>query len=136
MLFHANMPESFWAEVMAIAAHVLIFLPSNAISGQIPYELWFNERFNPDQLSVLKPFVCNGHTFVPKQRRRSLGKLASQSTRGRLVGYHSYKIWDFERQCFDYSHDLIRETEFPTAQDFGSQTIHSSFSGYGTRNVQ
>ena len=128
MLFHANMPESFWAEAIVTAAYVWNFLPSNAIGGQIPYELWFNQRINPNQLSALKPFGCIVHNLVPKQRCH--GKLASQSTRGCIVGYHSstsYKIWDFERQCFDNTHDyIIRETEFPTAQDFGESSQQST----------
>ena len=122
MLIHANMPGTFWTEAMVTAAYIWDLLPSNAIGGQIPYELWHNERLNPDQLSILKPFGYIVHTFVPKQRRRELGKLASRLTRGCLVGYHSstsYKFWDFDRRCFDYSDDLIiKETQFPATQDF------------------
>jgi Integrase core domain len=36
MLFHANMPATFWAEAMATAVYTLNFLPSEAVNDRIP----------------------------------------------------------------------------------------------------
>ena len=40
MLFQANMPKSFWAEAMSVAAYIRNYMPSSVIDGKIPYELW------------------------------------------------------------------------------------------------
>ena len=61
------------------------------------------------------------------------GKLSFRSTRGCLVGYHlstSYKYWDFDRKCFDVSHDLI---EFPGTSDFDEEPISVITQGPRTR---
>src|SRR5205814_1596327 len=63
------------------------------------------------------------HIHVPEQRRKSLNKVDSRSTRGCFIGYldtpKMHKIWDFERKCFVNSHDVIfEETQFPKPSDF------------------
>ena len=121
MLFQANMPKSFWAEAMVTAAHTINRLPSSSINA-IPYERWHNKDLNYEELKSLKPFGCLVDAHVPEQRRPPLNKVNARSSSGCFIGYHtatSHKIWDFERQCFVNSHDLIfHETEFPNASDF------------------
>jgi transposase InsO family protein len=39
MLYHANLPESFWAEAATTAAYTWNRLPSSAINDQIPFEI-------------------------------------------------------------------------------------------------
>src|SRR5271168_1994461 len=128
MLYYANLPDSFWAEAATTAAYTWNRLPSNAINDQIPFELWFRRPLYQDDIKRLQTFGCIVYAHVPKQRR--VGKLSYRSTRGCLVGYHSstsYKYWDFERKCFDTSHDLIiKELEFPTAADFDEDQISVS----------
>jgi len=128
MLYYANLPESFWAEAVTTAAYTWTRLPSSAIDDQIPFELWFRRPLYQDDIRRLRTFGCIVYAHVPKQRR--VGKLSYRSTRGCLVGYHSstsYKYWDFDRKCFETSHDLIiKELEFPVAADFDEDTISVS----------
>src|SRR5204862_3954818 len=65
MLFQANMPKSFWAEAITTAAYLINRLPSDAINGQIPYELWRNKSLTPRDLQALKPFGCIVHYQIP-----------------------------------------------------------------------
>src|SRR5437667_3049787 len=123
MLFQANMPKSFWAEAMATAAYLINRLPSDAIDGQIPYELFHNKPLTPRDLKALKPFGCLVHIQIPEQRRKPLSKVDPRSTRGCFIGYSGtttmHKIWDFERKCFVNSRDLVfQETQFPKPSDF------------------
>ena len=108
---------------MVTAAHLINRLPSDAIDGKIPYELWHDKQLMPRELKSLKPFGCIVHSHVPEARRKALNKLDPQSTHGCFIGYLDtttmHKIWDFERKCFVNSHDLIfEETWFPKPSDF------------------
>jgi len=125
------MPKSFWAEAMATAAYLINRLPSNAIDGRIPYELWHNKALTSRDLQALKPFGCLVHSHVPEQRRKTSSKVDPRSTEGCFVGYLDtttmHRIWDFERKCFVNSHDLIfEETQFRNPQTSTSlQQIHT-----------
>jgi transposase InsO family protein len=120
MLFHANMPESFWAEAMMMAAHSLNYLPSEGIDGQIPWELWHKKELTQDQLQSLKPFGCIVHIRVESPNRRS--QFSPYSQRGCLVGILStkvYRVWNFETSRFQESHHVdFDEVQFPTDKDF------------------
>jgi transposase InsO family protein len=121
MLYHANLPESFWAEASTTAAHVWNRLPSSAINDQIPFELWFQRDLRQDEIQCLRTFGCMVSNFVPEPRRRPFGKNAMHGTQGIFIGYVEnsttiYKIWDLERRCFTTSDSLrFRELEFPPA---------------------
>ena len=120
MLFQANMPESFWAEAMQMACQTLNYLPSQAINGQIPWELWYKKELTQTILSSLRPFGCIVDVYIESSHRQ--GKAASRSTRGCLVGMPSttfFRVWDFESKRFHQSHHvLFHETEFPEPNDF------------------
>ena len=55
MLFHANMPESFWAEAMSMATQSVNYLLSKAIGRQIPWQLWHKRELLHRDLLALKP---------------------------------------------------------------------------------
>ena len=69
LLFHANMPQSFWAKAMDYAAHILNFLPSDAIDGAIPWELWTKQTLTKDTLNMHHPFGSIVHSYIPRQKR-------------------------------------------------------------------
>ena len=122
MLIQANMPDSFWAEAMATAVYLKNRLPSEAIDDDVPFERWFNEPLDSDELKILKPFGCIVWDYVDKQTRGRRSKLKLRGIRGCFIGYVSsstYKYWNFDRKCFLISHNLsFNETEFPTTSDF------------------
>ena len=132
MLFHANMPEKFWADAMVTAAYVSNFLPSKAIDNEIPWEVWYQKPITKQILDKLLPFGSIVHIHTPWQRRWIKGKLATRSTLGCFIGYkvsqtgeptNTYKVWDFERKCFDTSHNIIKTKKYPNYGDFDEPPI-------------
>ena len=135
MLYHANMPATFWADAMSAAAFILNYLPSEAIGDRIPWELWHDRQVSADILRKLHPFESIVHIYVPWERRWTLRKHAIRSTVGCLVGFEpsstheltgNYKVWDFERKCFDVSHNLLFTTKFPKPNAFDEPSLAPS----------
>ena len=103
MLIQANMSDSFWAEAMATAVYLKNRLPSEAIDDDVPFERWFNEPLDSDELKILKPFGCIVWDYVDKRTRGRRSKLKATGTRGCFIGYVSsstYKYWNFDSQMF------------------------------------
>ena len=62
MLFHANMPQSFWTDAMMTAAFVFNFLPSDAIDDRIPWELWHGKQLSAE---TLLNYIFSDLSFMP-----------------------------------------------------------------------
>ena len=43
MMAHANVPISFWREMLLMATYILNYVLSRGVSG-IPYELWYGKK--------------------------------------------------------------------------------------------
>ena len=109
MIYHANLPLSFWAE----AANTMVYLrnrsPTAALQNVTPYELWHGEK--PD-VSNLRVFGCVCFVNIPKAK-----KLERQSFKGVFVGYpegtKGYKIYNVSSESFVRSRDVeFYEHEF------------------------
>ena len=126
MLYSANMPDVYWAEAVTTSAYIWNRLPNSTVGENelSPYEMWFGKKPN---LHSLRPFGCVVYATIPAERRPKLSKLLYRAHRGCFVGYvssTSWKYWDFERKCFDESHDVrFMETEFPAAEEFDYPAI-------------
>ena len=127
MLYHANMPESFWDEAMQTAAVVLNYLPSDAIDSRIPWEVWHEQSLSLDTLHKLHPFGTIVRVYTDRQRRWTKGKLAVKATHGCFLGYkpdityeptNSYKYWDFDRKCISESSNIHFTDQFPSRNAF------------------
>jgi hypothetical protein len=132
MLFQANMPETFWAEAINTAAFICNYLPSEAVDNKIPWELWHGQPLQIETLRKLHPFGSIVHSYVPRARRWSEGKWVSRSNVGCFIGYvssgtheptDSYKIWNFEAEDFEVSHNLLFTVKFPKPGDFNEPPI-------------
>ena len=109
MIYHANLPLSFWAE----AANTMVYLrnrsPTAALQDVTPYELWHGEKPN---VSNLRVFGCVCFVNIPKAK-----KLERQSFKGVFVGYpegtKGYKIYNVASKSFVRSRDVeFYEHEF------------------------
>jgi hypothetical protein len=127
MLFHANLPSSFWAEAISTAALTLNYLPSSAVDDKIPWELWHGKEFPESIFQNLHPFGSIVHAYIPRPRRWAKGKITSKSTGGCFMGYRlsdtheptgTFKYYDLERKVFDFDHNLKFTNEFPKHGDF------------------
>jgi len=139
MGFHAHMPQSFWAEAMQHACHVLNLLPSDAISGKVPWKGWTGKELTIDMLQTLHPFGTLVHAHIPRQRRWTKGNIAAKSSLGCIKWSAidqtptdtAYKYWDFEHQTFHFTHHLILTTRFPKDSEFGVPSAAPPIPGAG-----
>ena len=123
MLNHANCAKTFWAEAVATAAYLRNRCPTSTFQGATPYERWYREKPNVDNLRV---FGCNVYVHVPDQKRR---KLDAKAIKGVFVGYPSgtkgYKIFVPESRSMICSRDVqFLENSFGTAVDHTSGLKH------------
>ncbi len=67
MLSHAELPNMFWAEAVAMAAYLQNRSPTSAVKEmKTPYERWYGRKPN---LSHLKVFGCQAYVHVPDEER-------------------------------------------------------------------
>ena len=82
MMFHANIPQKFWAEAVNTAVYLRNRSPNVSLKQVTPYErCWIGEK--PD-LSNLKVFGCVAYVHVAKEKRN---KLDAKSRKAIFVGY-------------------------------------------------
>ena len=69
MLYHANCSQNLWAEAVSTAAYLRNRCPTSTFQGATPYERWFMEKPNVDNLRV---FGCVAYVHIPDEKRRKL----------------------------------------------------------------
>ena len=89
MLSNTGLSKSFWAEALVYACHLINMLPSSAIEGKTPLEVWSEKLAqNYDSLWV---FGCPAYYHDTKD------KLDLRTRKGVFVwfkkGVKGYKIW-------------------------------------------
>lgn len=91
MLFHANLPKTFWGEAVSTTTYIINRSPSSTINLQTPYERWIGHKPN---LSHLKIFGCLTYAHVKQ------GKLEPRAKKCLFIGYPTsvkgYKLWNLE----------------------------------------
>ena len=71
----ANLPNTFWEEVVATTCYLQNRLPTTTLSSQTPFEKW--SGIKPD-LSHLKIFGSTTYTYVPNAIRNILEDRATK----------------------------------------------------------
>ena len=69
MLQHSGLSDSFWAEALLTAVHIINMSPSRPLGLQIPQQLWTDSKPNYDKLRI---FRCEAYALVPKDDRQKL----------------------------------------------------------------
>ncbi|KAH9656595.1 hypothetical protein KPL70_022738 [Citrus sinensis] len=102
MLSNASLDKKFWAEVVSYASHLVNRLPSAAIGGKTPMEMW-SGKYAQDYDS-LRVFGCPAYYHVKD------GKLDSRARKAIFVGFKGrvkgFKLWDLEDKRFVCSRDV------------------------------
>ena len=105
MIYHANLPKSFWGEAVNTTVHILNRLPTKAVADKTPFEVFTGKR---PSVSYFKVFGCSAFVHIPEQKRT---KLDSKSTKMIFVGYSSkskaYRLWDQDEKKIIISRDVI-----------------------------
>lgn len=116
MLFHAKLPDVFWAEAVATATYIRNRSPTSCFEGETPYERWY--KCKPD-VGHMKVFGCTAYVHVPKEKRLKLDVKSSKCIFvGYPIGSKGYKVYDPVTQKMFRSRDVIFvEDDFSTYDD-------------------
>ena len=111
MLFHAKLPQQYWAEAMNTAVYLHNRSPTAILKDRTPYEVWFEQK--PD-VSNLRVFGCITYTHIPENKRHKLDNKALKTI---FVGYpegtKGYKLFDVQSKRFLRSRNvLFQEDKF------------------------
>ncbi|KAH9670812.1 Integrase catalytic domain-containing protein [Citrus sinensis] len=102
MLSNAGLDKKFWAEAVSYASHLVNRLPSAAIGGKTPMEMWSGKHAqNYDSLRI---FECPVYYHVKD------GKLDPRARKAIFVGFKDrvkgFKLWDLEDKKFVCSRNV------------------------------
>ncbi|KAH9734322.1 hypothetical protein KPL71_017332 [Citrus sinensis] len=102
MLSNAGLDKKFWAEAVSYASHLVNRLPSAAIGGKTPMEMWSGKH--AQDYNSLCIFGCPAYYHVKD------GKLDPRARTSIFVGFKggvkSFKLWDLEDKKFVCSRDV------------------------------
>ncbi|KAH9753660.1 hypothetical protein KPL71_015154 [Citrus sinensis] len=102
MLSNAGLDKKFWAETVSYASHLVNRLPSAAIGGKTPMEMWSGKH--AQDYDSLRVFGCPAYYHVKD------GKLDPRARKSIFVGFKGgvkgFKLCDLEDKKFVYSRDV------------------------------
>jgi transposase InsO family protein len=87
----SGFPRSFWGWAILNSAHIRNVLPSSALAGRTPFEVFYGRQ--PD-VAYLRPFGALAYAHIPEDTRR---KYSYVSRRCFLLGHvrnAGYVLWD------------------------------------------
>lgn len=104
MLKQKGLPDSFWAEGVAVAVHILNISPTKAVWNQTPYEAWHG---NKPSVSHLRIFGCICYVLTTSARH----KLDAKSQKHIFIGYglksKGYRVYDPVSGKITVSRDVV-----------------------------
>ncbi|KAH9792408.1 hypothetical protein KPL71_004103 [Citrus sinensis] len=102
MLSNAGLDKKFWAKAGSYASHLVNRLPSAAIGGKTPMEMWSGKH--AQDYDSLRIFECPAYYHVKD------GKLDPRDRKAIFVGFKggvkSFKLWDLEDKKFVCNRDV------------------------------
>ncbi|KAH9782808.1 Integrase catalytic domain-containing protein [Citrus sinensis] len=103
MLSKAGLDKKFWVEAVSYASYLVNQLPSAAIGGKTPMEMWSGKH--AQDYDSLRIFGCPSYYHVKD------GKLDPRARKVIFVGFKGgvkgFKLWDLKDKKFVYSRDVI-----------------------------
>ncbi|KAH9762567.1 hypothetical protein KPL70_000851 [Citrus sinensis] len=102
MLSNPDLDKKFWTEVVSYASHLVNRLPSAAIGGKTPMEMWSGKH--AQDYDSLRIFGCPTYYHVKN------GKLDHRARKAIFMrfkgGVKGLKLWDLENKKFVCSRDV------------------------------
>lgn len=118
IMIHAGLPPKLWPEAITAACYLTNRLPTKALGGKTPYEVW-NKR-KPD-LSNLRVLGCDA--YVVDYQAKFKGKMAPRSWAETLVGYEAKNQWKiYDGKTVFVSRDVIFNESTLTYKKTGQLT--------------
>jgi len=84
LLFDSGFPLCMWEEALTHAIYTKNRMPHQSLGGKSPLEILMGEV---QDVGHLQAFGSPAHVFIPKEKRRTAGKLLARTVEGFLVGY-------------------------------------------------
>ncbi|KAH9717385.1 hypothetical protein KPL71_021793 [Citrus sinensis] len=109
MLSNAGLDKKFWAEAVSYASHLVNRLPSAAIGGKTPMEMWSGKH--AQDYDSIRIFGCPAYYHVKD------GKLDPRAIKAIFVGFKGgvkgFKLWDLEdKKVENKTKDVLQQVEF------------------------
>ncbi|KAH9727059.1 retrovirus-related pol polyprotein from transposon TNT 1-94-like protein [Citrus sinensis] len=120
MLSNAGLDKKFWSETVSYVTHLVNRLPSAAIGGKTPMEIWSGKH--AQDYDSLRIFGCPAYYHVKD------GKLDSRARKAIFMrfkgGVKGFKLWDLEDKKFVCSRDVTFD-EASMIKASGSQQVEN-----------
>ena len=109
MLIDADMHKRYWGEAVMIANYLQNILPTSCRT-RTPYELWFSEKPNVENLHI---FGSKVFAHIPKEHRRKVDEKARELTFvGNSGTSKGFRLLDTSTNKITISRDVVFIKEF------------------------
>ena len=102
MLSNAGLGKQFWAEVVMYASHLINRLPSSALNGKTPLEVWSGKPIN--DYNTLHVFGSTAYYHVKESKLDPMAKKALFM--GVTLGVKGYRLWCLSSKKIISSRDV------------------------------
>ena len=102
MLSNASLGKQFWAEVVMYASHLINRLPSSALNGKTPLEVWSGKPIN--DYNTLHVFGSTAYYHVKESKLDPMAKKALFM--GVTLGVKGYRLWCLSSKKIISSRDV------------------------------
>lgn len=129
LLFHSNLPKSFWSYALCHAVHIINRLPTPVLQNRTPYELLYA---TPPTFIDLKVFGCLSYATTLTSHRQKLDPRARKCVfLGFKPGTKGYLLYELQSRNIYLSRHVFYESIFPysctvTTNTADSETFPSS----------
>jgi hypothetical protein len=102
MLSHSGLSKVFWGEALSYARHIVNRLPSAALNGRTPLEVWSGSPAN--DYDSMRIFGCSAYYHVTESKLDPRAKKAIFL--GFSGGVKGYRLWCSESKKVILSRDV------------------------------
>ncbi|KAL8119325.1 hypothetical protein AgCh_016736 [Apium graveolens] len=114
LLKETNFPAEFWGEAIRHSVCILNRLPTRALSGQTPYEVWTGVKPNIGHIRV---FSCIAHMKIPSVHTKKMDDRSKRVVNfGKEPGTKAYRLYDPICKQVHVSQDVFEEIELWPSQ--------------------
>ena len=122
MVQHAGMTKGFWAEAIAMAAHIINRAPHKSLAWRTPYEVLFGRVPN---VSYLRVFGCRAWVFNDQGKKWD-PKSKPMTLIGFETGSKAYRLWDPTTRSIVVSANVhFDENVFPHKPKPSAPEVHA-----------
>ncbi|KAJ5267756.1 hypothetical protein N7478_010564 [Penicillium angulare] len=112
LLSDANLPPSWWVELVDTVVYLKLRAPASILQKKIPFEILYGK---PPSLLHLRRIGSRAWVLIPKEHRAKLGPRSSEC---RLLGYcepNQYKLYEIHSGKTVFSRDVEFDERTPVA---------------------